>query len=401
MTTKRSLGATWLPLGWACILNVLCGCLFAEARRAPQSKYYILHPPEEVKAEIDVGFPLTCRDFGHMYSFETYFPEFLEENPHFLADTPEEADWILLPHCVTYVYHMYRYRYGYGDTVEGCWQALELAQTKYLLPLISWAKEHPVHERTNGSNFLIIYSMDKGRVDYPIASNETVNWRALTTVGNGSMWLSETQPFIAPSGLYAQWDRCLGTVEKKRKFIWQAQDVVLPVPMTFEWTERSSMRDNIARPQLMFFAGTPNSCLRRFICESFANATDPDIMVRSHALPREQFEEQMYSSRFCLVPDGFSAISARMYEVMAHGCVPAIISEAFHPPFEGIVDWRRFALFIRPGEVPYAAQILRGISDLHYLSLHGNLEAVSSMFDMTKNDFWATTLYAIEGSRDT
>merc|ERR1712014_394583 len=100
---------------------------------------------------------------------------------------------------------------------------------------------------------------------------------------------------------------------------------------------------------------------------------DPEISVVNHALPRSVFVEEMYSSRFCLVPDGFSAISARLYEVMAHGCVPVIISEAFHPPYESIVDWRRFAVFVRPGEVSYVHRILRDVAADRYPDLHGHL----------------------------
>ena len=35
-------------------------------------------------------------------------------------------------------------------------------------------------------NFVIVFAMDKGRVDYPIASRATQHWHAITTVGNGT-----------------------------------------------------------------------------------------------------------------------------------------------------------------------------------------------------------------------
>lgn len=53
-----------------------------------------------------------------MYSFEVYFPDFLRDNDYYLADSAEAADYVVLPHCTTYLYHLYRYRYGYGETVE-------------------------------------------------------------------------------------------------------------------------------------------------------------------------------------------------------------------------------------------------------------------------------------------
>jgi hypothetical protein len=329
------------------------------------------------------------------YSFEIFFPDFLRENLEHLAASAEEADYVVLPHCTTYLYHLYRYRYGYGETVAGCWEALRLDQDKYLLPLIRWAKLHPSHQVHGGTNFLIVYSMDKGRVDYPLASAATEHWKALTTVGNGSAWLREHQPYLAESPSYGLENPCEGTVEKLRRFIWRKQDVVLPVPISFHWTERSAKRTLSDRPRLVFFAGTPNSCLRRFICATFANSTDPLVSV-STALPRRDFVEKMYTSRFCLVPDGFSSISARLYEVMMHGCVPVIVSEAFHPPFEGIIDFRRFALFVRPEEVPIVGVLLRQLGDPVHAAMHEQLLHIFHLLDIEGPAFWTATLHAIE-----
>lgn len=378
---------------------VLFGLLFDASSRQlpnPKAKYFVLDPPVDILASLDVGFQLECREFGHMYSFEIYFPDFVRDNVQSLAASAEEADFVVLPHCTTYLYHLYRYRYGYGETVEDCWEALRLVQVRYLLPLIAWAKQQPAHAVHGGKNFLIVYSMDKGRVDYPMASEATADWRALTTVGNGTAWLNSWQPYVSGREDSGPPNPCAGSVEKLRRFIWYPQDVVLPVPTAFEWTPRSSKRSLADRPRLLFFAGTPNSCLRRFICETFSNSSISDISISGEAMPRSEFQEEMYRSRFCLVPDGFSAISARFYEVMAHGCVPVIISEAFHPPFEGIVDVVRFALFIRPSEVPHVHHILRERGDRLHADLHEHLEAVAPFFNMELPTFWAATLHAIE-----
>lgn len=376
---------------------LLLGALAAGVTVAPTAKFFVLDPPREVLTAIDVGFRFDgCQEFGHMYSFEVYFPDFLRENPHFLAPSAEEADFVVLPHCTTYVYHLYRYRYGYGKTVEDCWDALRMAQTRYLLPLIEWAKTTPAHAQRGGSNFLIVYSMDKGRVDYPMASEATSRWRALSTVGNGTAWLGAKRPWVTERKFYPpEWfhDRCGGSLEKKRRFIWYPQDVVLPVPTVFHWTNRSSIT---ARSKLVFFAGTPNSCLRRFVVESLEGSADPEVSVFREAMDRHVWQEKMYDSRFCLVPDGFSAISARLYEVIAHGCVPVIISEAFHPPMESLVDFQRFAVFVRPGEVPFVDHILRDIPGERYAWLHANLERVALLFDMESITFWTAALHAIQ-----
>lgn len=47
--------------------------------------------------------------------------------------------------------------------------------------LFFWGKLEPQLQEAAARNFVIVFAMDKGRVDYPIASRATQHWHAITT----------------------------------------------------------------------------------------------------------------------------------------------------------------------------------------------------------------------------
>ena len=69
--------------------------------------------------------------------------------------------------------------------------------------------------------------------------------------------------------------------------------------------------------------------------------------------------ELIARSRFALCPRGFGASSIRLFEAMALGCAPVIISDAWQPP-PGIA-WPEFSVVVSEGEVMRIPQILSGL----------------------------------------
>lgn len=55
---------------------------------------------------------------------------------------------------------------------------------------------------------------------------------------------------------------------------------------------------------------------------------------------------------------------------MLHGCVPVLLTHAFHPPFERLVDWTKIAIFLHNHEVAEAPAILRNVSEEAYQAMH-------------------------------
>merc|ERR1711871_1334878 len=96
----------------------------------------------------------------------------------------------------------------------------------------------------------------------------------------------------------------------------------------------------------------------------------------------------MYNSKFCIVPDGFSSISARLYEVLMHGCVPVVISEAFHGAFEHSLNWAQLALFVKRRDVPAIPDLLRAVSEERYRSMHATIMQIHAALHLESPSFW-------------
>ncbi|CAM8891250.1 unnamed protein product [Rhodiola kirilowii] len=54
----------------------------------------------------------------------------------------------------------------------------------------------------------------------------------------------------------------------------------------------------------------------------------------------------MQKSVFCLSPAGDTPSSARLFDAIVSGCIPVIVSDELELPFEGIIDYRKIALFV-------------------------------------------------------
>ncbi|XP_068329351.1 probable arabinosyltransferase ARAD1 [Pyrus communis] len=91
----------------------------------------------------------------------------------------------------------------------------------------------------------------------------------------------------------------------------------------------------------------------------------------------------MRKSVFCLSPAGDTPSSARLFDAIVSGCIPVIVSDELELPFEGILDYRKIALFIsssdavRPG---WLVTFLRNISHAQIEEMRQNLAKYSRHF---------------------
>lgn len=67
------------------------------------------------------------------------------------------------------------------------------------------------------------------------------------------------------------------------------------------------------------------------------------------------YEVGMTHSSFCLVLEGDTPTSARLFDSIAAGCVPLILSDAISLPFTKQLDWTKFS--VHPQEGAYKAKI--------------------------------------------
>lgn len=177
-----------------------------------------------------------------------------------------------------------------------------------------------------------------------------------------------------------------------------AKDLVLPPPAftrhagsTVEEAANASARDLLA----MHAEGgqsPPEYDLRRAVTRQWA----PDwwqgasqqktldsleeegvrLFIRKR-MTRSEHEASMARSKFCLVIEGHSPWTPRLVEAIKAGCVPAILSPSYRLPYSKVLDWTKFAVFLRPSDIPNIPSVLLRYD---YEKLSENLMKVRKLF---------------------
>ncbi|XVF06894.1 hypothetical protein REPUB_Repub06bG0090500 [Reevesia pubescens] len=94
-------------------------------------------------------------------------------------------------------------------------------------------------------------------------------------------------------------------------------------------------------------------------------------------------QEGMRRSIFCLSPAGDTPSSARLFDAIVSGCIPVIVSDELELPYEGILDYRKIAIFVsstdavQPG---WLLRFLKGISSTRIREMRRNLVEYSRHF---------------------
>ena len=104
----------------------------------------------------------------------------------------------------------------------------------------------------------------------------------------------------------------------------------------------------------------------------------------------------MRRSKFCAVMDGHSSFSYRFIETLAHGCVPVVISDSFHPPFSRAIDWSRApVIFLRNRHMPHLRNILESIPEDEYEVMQARTLHFAMMLDQERAQFWELLSYEL------
>ena len=79
-------------------------------------------------------------------------------------------------------------------------------------------------------------------------------------------------------------------------------------------------------------------------------------------LLKNDYLRTLNASRFCLCPRGVTGWTQRLLDALALGCIPVLISDFTVFPFYNLLDYSKFAVFVRECEIPLIADILFAIS---------------------------------------
>ncbi|KAI8561798.1 hypothetical protein RHMOL_Rhmol04G0369400 [Rhododendron molle] len=91
---------------------------------------------------------------------------------------------------------------------------------------------------------------------------------------------------------------------------------------------------------------------------------------------KEAAQDGMRKSIFCLSPAGDTPSSARLFDAIVSGCIPVIVSDELELPFEGILDYRKIALFVSSSDAVqpgWLLTFLRSISPSQIREMRTNL----------------------------
>lgn len=110
--------------------------------------------------------------------------------------------------------------------------------------------------------------------------------------------------------------------------------------------------DILQKEPVFFFQGeistphviTPGIQRRKLLVDAFKKYPESWIVDTHKNYSGHTYETGMLKARFCLVPEGDTPTSSRLFDAIAAGCVPMILSDQISLPFKDFVDWQAFSL---------------------------------------------------------
>ncbi|KAG4154321.1 hypothetical protein ERO13_D03G051000v2 [Gossypium hirsutum] len=167
------------------------------------------------------------------------------------------------------------------------------------------------------------------------------------------------------------------------------KDLILPYVPNVDLCDAKCVSESESkRTILLFFRGrlkrNAGGKIRSKLVTELAGAKDVVIEEgTSGDQGKAAAQKGMRRSIFCLSPAGDTPSSARLFDAIVSGCIPVIISDELELPFEGILDYRKIAIFVsstdavQPG---WLLPFLKGISSTQIREMRRNLVEFSRHF---------------------
>ncbi|XP_011038190.1 PREDICTED: probable arabinosyltransferase ARAD1 [Populus euphratica] len=126
------------------------------------------------------------------------------------------------------------------------------------------------------------------------------------------------------------------------------KDVIVPYTHLLP---RLQLSENKKRNTLLYFKGAKHRHRGGIVRENLWDllVNEPGVIMEEgfpDATGREQSIRGMRTSEFCLHPAGDTPTSCRLFDAIQSLCIPVIVSDNIELPFEGMVDYTEFSVFI-------------------------------------------------------
>ncbi|KAL4437781.1 hypothetical protein ABPG77_005693 [Micractinium sp. CCAP 211/92] len=324
------------------------------------------------------------------YASETGFLEALLQSPHRTLN-PEEADFFyvpVLPSCL--IHPVRRMADSLRDTYYGMSPSRVHAATNLLLEAFHWVQSHhPYWRRRGGRDHIWLVSHDEASCYVPAAVRPGIilsHWGRMDAghaSGSGYHEDNYSREWVHP-----QWEPG-GFLRKLGAFPCYdpEKDLVLPSMKPPEAFADSPLAGAPARPRtwLALHRGRvqlDNPRYSRGLRQRLYNVSREQgwrerygILVGEVSDIPGRYSELLASSLFCLVLPG-DGWTARMEDATLHGCIPVIIMDQVHVPFESILDVPAFALRILEAEAERLPDILLAVPEAQRRRMQLNLARV-------------------------
>ncbi|CAA0809731.1 Exostosin family protein [Striga hermonthica] len=154
------------------------------------------------------------------------------------------------------------------------------------------------------------------------------------------------------------------------------KDVSLPLVM--QPFSKPTGHEMHGRSILGYWAGNRNSKTRKKLVKHWGKDKELDIQ-NSTAYASDRMEK-FYRSKFCICPVGSTVNSNRIAMAIHYGCVPVILADHFHLPFNNVLDWQKFSVIVKERDIFKLKKILKAKVGKSYRILHSNLLEVQKHF---------------------
>ncbi|KAL6844392.1 hypothetical protein ACP4OV_026065 [Aristida adscensionis] len=164
------------------------------------------------------------------------------------------------------------------------------------------------------------------------------------------------------------------------------KDVIVPYTHLLPTLRLSENND---RPTLLYFKGAKHRHRGGLVREKLWDllADEPDVVMEEgfpNATGREQSIKGMRTSEFCLHPAGDTPTSCRLFDAIVSLCIPVIVSDEVELPFEGMIDYTEFSIFVSVSNAmtpKWLTNYLRNISKQQKDEFRRNLAHVQPVFE--------------------
>ncbi|KAH9625941.1 hypothetical protein KSS87_020361 [Heliosperma pusillum] len=142
------------------------------------------------------------------------------------------------------------------------------------------------------------------------------------------------------------------------------------------------------RHNLLYFKGAKHrqrgGVIREKLWDLLVN--EPSVIMEEgfpNATGREQSIIGMRTSEFCLHPAGDTPTSCRLFDAIQSLCIPVVVSDRIELPFEGIIDYSDFSVFVSVNDAlrpNWLVSHLQSISMEQKEEFRKNMARVQPMF---------------------